>query len=511
MDRIGRSLWLCGVHLQFYRWHLVGLRRRRAKRVCASGPDIHGRSGAEPDCICHLPSLDLGPRLARAVYAAAWAVPDAVAARRSLGAIAMSTAGGVDAIPMVIVARARRIDVRAWRSRAAMTAFEPSRAAALNMLTRFVPNAGHHYAEHRSFDFGSGRRDNISMLSPYIRHRILSEQEVVAAVLCAHGPISAGKFIQEVFWRTYWKGWLEQRPAVWHDYLDEVAELQTRPIIGLQDACSGQTGIECFDHWARELVDTGFLHNHARMWFASIWIFTLGLPWQMGAHFFLQHLLDGDPASNTLSWRWVAGLQTVGKHYVASADNIERYTNGVFARPRLVTNPAPLTAISHPEPALIKPLPEPPSGRYALLLSEDDMHPVDAIPAGVEIASIATLSLAQPCADNVAGFRRTALQNSGDALSVNFGVAHMSLDTWDAQAIAEWARQCGVSDVLAAEAPVGFAASNLTRLAEDLAGHGLRLRFYRRPWDDLCWPHARKGFFPFKEKIPAIIRELNMI
>ena len=95
-------------------------------------------------------------------------------------------------------------------------------------------------------------------------------------------------------------------------------------------ACFGQTGIECFDTWARELTTTGYLHNYARMWFASIWIFTLKLPWQLGPDFFLRHLLDGDTASNTLSWRWVAGLQTVGKTYLARAANISRYTGGRF-------------------------------------------------------------------------------------------------------------------------------------------------------------------------------------
>ena len=58
------------------------------------------------------------------------------------------------------------------------------------------------------------------------------------------------------------------------------------------------------------------------MWFASIWIFTLELPWQLGAEFFMQHLYDGDAASNTLGWRWVAGVQTQGKHYLASEWNL---------------------------------------------------------------------------------------------------------------------------------------------------------------------------------------------
>ena len=80
-----------------------------------------------------------------------------------------------------------------------------------------------------------------------------------------------------------------------------------------EGAVTGSTGIDGFDDWARELTHTGWLHNHARMWFAFIWIFTLELPWALGADFFLRHLVDGDPASNTLSWRWVAGLYTRAK------------------------------------------------------------------------------------------------------------------------------------------------------------------------------------------------------
>ena len=99
---------------------------------------------------------------------------------------------------------------------------------------------------------------------------------------------------------------------------------------GYRAAIDGETGIECFDAWSAELCETGYLHNHARMWFASIWIFTLKLPWRLGADFFYRHLLDGDAASNTLSWRWVAGLHTRGKPYAARADNIATYSGGRF-------------------------------------------------------------------------------------------------------------------------------------------------------------------------------------
>ena len=79
------------------------------------------------------------------------------------------------------------------------------------------------------------------------------------------------------------------------------------------------------------------------MWFASIWIFTLNLPWQKGAEFFMKHLFDGDAASNTLSWRWVAGLQTKGKHYVAQAWNISKFTNNKYQNVKLNENALPLT------------------------------------------------------------------------------------------------------------------------------------------------------------------------
>ena len=74
------------------------------------------------------------------------------------------------------------------------------------------------------------------------------------------------------------------------------------------------------------------------MWFASIWIFTLELPWQLGAEFFMQHLYDGDAASNTLGWRWVAGVQTQGKHYLASEWNIKKFTNNRFQNIQLNEN-----------------------------------------------------------------------------------------------------------------------------------------------------------------------------
>ena len=213
---------------------------------------------------------------------------------------------------------------------------EPSRAAGLRRLYAFSGSAGRRYAKSRNFDFGPDRRNNVSMLSPFVRHRLVLESELLDAILRQHSLAEAGKFVEEVFWRGYFKGWLEQHPAVWDDYRGAVSqqlrvlESDTTLLEKYSTAIYGRTGIDCFDAWATELVDTGYLHNNTRMWFASIWVYTQGLPRQLGADLFNRHLLDGDPPSNTLSWRWVCGLHTRGKTYLGRVSNIATYTDNRF-------------------------------------------------------------------------------------------------------------------------------------------------------------------------------------
>lgn len=217
--------------------------------------------------------------------------------------------------------------------------FPSTRSAGLDRLQNFLPYAAQDYAQGRNRDRGPEQPAAVSKLSPYIRYRMISEKEILAQVFAVHGPEAAQKFIEEILWRTYWKGWLELHPSLWEFYLDERdSDKQFVDCKILQQAETGQTGIEGFDDWAIELTTTGYLHNHARMWFASIWIFTLQLPWTLGADFFLRHLVDADVASNTLSWRWVAGLHTRGKSYLATADNIFRHTGGRFNPKGLVSS-----------------------------------------------------------------------------------------------------------------------------------------------------------------------------
>ena len=222
--------------------------------------------------------------------------------------------------------------------------FKASRAKAIDKLNNFVEKNLTEYSKLRNFDFGPDKRSNISCLSPYITHGVISELEVIDKSLKKFSFAKNEKFIQEVLWRVYWKGWLELRPNVWSDYLIELDKIKSefKSNQNYLNAIEGKTNIDCFNQWVIELKENNYLHNHTRMWFASIWIFTLELPWQLGAEFFMQHLYDGDSASNTLGWRWVAGVQTQGKHYLASEWNINKFTNNRFQNIKLNENATPI-------------------------------------------------------------------------------------------------------------------------------------------------------------------------
>ena len=218
--------------------------------------------------------------------------------------------------------------------------FYTSRTDALNQLNNFIDNDILNYSSKRNFDYGFNNRKNVSCLSPYLTHRLITEFETIKKVLKKHPFQKVDKYIQEIFWRVYWKGWLELRPNVWSDFIDDLKSIKEDK--KYLKAINANTEINCFNDWVKELKNYNYLHNHTRMLFASIWIFTLGLPWQKGAEFFMRYLFDGDAASNTLSWRWVAGLQTKGKHYLAQSWNISKFTNNKYKNVKLNQNALPV-------------------------------------------------------------------------------------------------------------------------------------------------------------------------
>jgi len=391
-----------------------------------------------------------------------------------------------------------------------MNLFEPTRTAALERLRAFVPKAGRAYAARRNYDMGPGAHTDVSQLSPYLRCRLITEEDVLQSVLARHSPQAAEKFIQEVFWRTYWKGWLELRPGVWTSYQAELAhnwnELQTQSGLRArwEAACRGDTDIACFNAWAKELADTGYMHNHARMWFASIWIFTLNLPWALGADFFLRHLLDGDPASNTLGWRWVAGIQTPGKTYLARTSNISKFTEGRFhpkwqlaAEAPPIQSPAPPTPSNLPASGKVDP-----GLRTGFLLHEEDLSPnflLDEVtPAATAVLSPQVRFGPLKTAPHVADFRAASQMDVTARWQDRLGPVQTVAS---ASEIAAWAEAEALQRIVTPYAPVGPVATVLADLARMETA---TLQCIRRPFDSRAWPYATKGFFAFKKHIPAL-------
>lgn len=370
-----------------------------------------------------------------------------------------------------------------------------TRAAGLERLATFLDGAGAEYAAARNTDRGPDKHPTTSALSPYLRRRLLTEAEVVDAALAAYGEEGADRFVTEVSWRTYFKGHLETHPEAWTGYRAGVENERQRLVAepGLrrtyEAAIGGRTGIEGFDDWARELVATGWLHNHARMWFASIWIFSLRLPWPLGADFFLRHLLDGDPASNTLSWRWVAGLHTRGKHYVARADNIRRYTEGRFDPAGLDEYPDSLEEERPPREEKLAPAEPPPTGEVALLLHLDDLHP-ESLPLGsATVRRIGGMIAHAPgVSERVRAADQAAMADALERAAAHFG-CEVSQNIGP-----EWAHKLRV---VTAWAPVGPSA---TVLPEGC----LRVR---RAWDEAAWPLSTRGFFKLRAAIPRLLAE----
>ena len=406
---------------------------------------------------------------------------------------------------------------------------QPTLAAACARLQAFLPQSGKHYAAQRNFDFGPGKHHNVSGLSPWLRHRIITETEVLEAVLRVQSAESAEKFIQEVFWRGYFKGWLEHRPEVWQRYrrrvTDVLRELETDAALRgrYEDAVAGRTGIACFDAWAEELMTTNYLHNHARMWFASIWIFTLRLPWELGADFFFRNLLDGDAASNTCSWRWVGGLHTAGKTYLARASNIREYTAGRFDPEGQLAGIAP--ALEEPPLGPRTPPifanPDLAGQRVGILITAEDCaatgldtEPVGAfVPVALASWSAPVPRSLQPTAPAVERFAMSAVEAAAQAAEGRLGLSatRLGTDASDAAdtaaALADWAKAHRLDCIATARMPIGPQRQAVRLFMRDLATPLVELDWL---YDRLTWPHARAGFFGLKKQIPSILRDLGL-
>ena len=377
--------------------------------------------------------------------------------------------------------------------------FEPSRAKAVDKLNHFIENNLSEYSKLRNFDFGPDNRSNISCLSPYISHGIINELEVIDKSLKKFSFTKNEKFIQEVLWRVYWKGWLELRPNVWLDYLMELNILrdQFKSNQNYLNAIEGKTDLECFNQWVNELKENNYLHNHTRMWFASIWIFTLELPWQLGAEFFMKHLYDGDAASNTLGWRWVAGIQTTGKHYLASEWNIKKFTDNRFKNIKLNENASP--KISKKSYTLIKREFNNPQNidKKNLLIFENNLsfEITDFKENKFEkiyIISNKNENRSIKLSEKLVKFKSLLIEDQKQRLK-------------DRSIICEIVDISEIKNIENCHSLYPTVGENL----DYLSSNNLKLNFLYRDLDQLAWQFCNKGFFNFKNYIPKIISSFN--
>ena len=377
--------------------------------------------------------------------------------------------------------------------------FEASRAKAIEKLNHFIENNLTDYSKLRNFDLGPEGRSNVSCLSPYITHGIISEKEIIKKSLDKFSFAKNEKFIQEVLWRTYWKGWLELRPNVWNDYLIELKKIRDdfKDNKEYLNAVEGKTNIECFNYWVNELKENNYLHNHSRMWFASIWIFTLELPWQLGAEFFMQHLYDGDAASNTLGWRWVAGIQTQGKHYLASEWNIKKFTNNRFQNIKLNENAPPKI-----------------SEKTYSIIRQDFSNPQDIERKNLVVfENNLSFEITDFKENNFKKIYIVAVKNENRAIKLSEkAVKFKSLLINDQQQrLKDNSIECEVidiSEIKNIENCFGLYPTVGENL-DYLNSNNIKLDFLYRDLDRFSWQYCNKGFFNFKNYIPKIISTFN--
>ena len=376
--------------------------------------------------------------------------------------------------------------------------FVTTRKEALDAMERYIENNILDYTAKRNFDFGPQNRKNISCLSPYITHRLISEYEVAKKTLSKYPYQKVEKFIQEIFWRVYWKGWLELRPKVWTDFVEDTKNIENTN--EYEKAINGATNIDCFNDWVKELKENNYLHNHTRMWFASIWIFTLKLPWQKGAEFFLRELYDGDAASNTLSWRWVAGIQTKGKNYIAQNWNINKFTNNKYEDIKLNENPQPIIdqrdykisplSISNNETASDKLVffeneldfqffnIDNHKKVYCILLANDERQ----------------VKLGGKVLDYKKNLIKNQIQNSGLKIEFIEGNKFIELSNKD-------------KDFDIVYPSIG---ENMSFLKRVIKKNNLNINYLIREEDNYCWQFSNKGYFNFKSNIPKILSQFKL-
>lgn len=347
-------------------------------------------------------------------------------------------------------------------------------------------------------------------LTAALRYRLFHEGEACESLLAEHKPATVEAQLKDLCVRTYWRGWSESRPQIYLSFLRSCEDDRRRfqGTQALAAALEGRTGLAAFDEWNREMLETGFLPQQARLWYASIWIFTLRLPWSLGAAHAAEHLIDADPAGQVLLWRWVAGLHLAPKPFVARAADISKWSKGRFdLTGHLNESPVALTGPALP-PALFHDLPQEPSDvlgeNFALLVTPDDLCPEASSISGLKPKLILTTSfenLNKACrfGPKVQEYVGEALADTKQRLEQHYGCRVEALNSSEdpGELIGQRLAAEGLSHLLYHQPATGPWHELLARVtAKDV---GLKYFPLRRPWDSRLWPSATRTQLDFHE------------
>ena len=360
------------------------------------------------------------------------------------------------------------------------------------------------YDSFRNYDFGPQEINYVSKISPFITHRVLLEYQIIKDIKLKYKSNTINKFIEEVYWRIYWKGVLENKPCIWENFIKKNIDNYDYDLY--INAINGETNISYFNSWVKELKTYNYLHNHTRMWFASTWIFSLGLPWELGARLFFEYLYDGDAASNLLSWRWVGGLQTKGKRYLFSPQNLKKFSNGRFST-KNISNQDILLEDDF-EIIFSNQIYQSNMSKSSnnLIMFENDLNANSLKNIVSKYNKVFLISLDNKhrqilISDSVAQFK----QNLMDEFSMKFS---------NIEKISSVELKDKLKGILSVDLIYPSVGDNLDFIKQFQKDNKITVKNLVRPEDLFAWKFAKKGFFKFKQNIPTInqyIDDTNLI
>ena len=397
--------------------------------------------------------------------------------------------------------------------------FPRTRAEALASWAEFRPRVAA-YADARN-GVRPGHRA-VSRLSPAIRRRLVTEYELIGSTLAEYPFARVEKFVQEMCWRRYWKSWLELRPGVWTRYQEAVRRLrgelrgyQARRVAEIEE---GRSGVEIMDYFADELRTTGYLHNHARMWFAGFWVHTEKLPWELGADFFLpppaRRRPGGEHALLALGGRPPNPGQKLpypalepGTRYV-DPDLLAAHSGGLekledkFAQEARVQD-TDFTREELPSDADDTTLPDDLPEQVGVWVHADDLNlesatPLEALrPAGVFGGLDSNILAAEGVSPGRRDYLQVALRDGLARAGTHFEAATQSEDGPLPETLTAHARAQGWRAVVALRPAVGPLQDLVPAIRASLARENVTLHLVWRPEDSQTLPYAKAGYFSF--------------